>query len=58
MIEIVTSAVARNGLVFGSPRRNFGILGFDDNALHVELRSLKVGQRFDFQVPLGHWVLP
>lgn len=58
VIEIVTSAVARNGLVFGSPRRNFGILGFDDNALHVELRSLKVGQRFDFQVPLGHWVLP
>ena len=58
VIEIVTSAVARNGLVFGSPRRNFGILSFNDKSLHVELRSLKVGQRFDFQVPLSQWVLP
>jgi phosphodiesterase/alkaline phosphatase D-like protein len=58
VIEIVTSAVARKGLVFGSPRKNYGILSFDDQALRVELRSLKVGSRFDFRIPLDQWALP
>jgi alkaline phosphatase D len=58
VIEIVTSAVARNGIVFGSPRKNYGILTFDKQKLHVELRSLKVQWRFDFDIPLAHWTLP
>lgn len=58
VIEVVTSAVARNGLLFGSPRKNYGILTFDDKGLRVELRSRKVGWRFDFRVPLGQWFLP
>ena len=58
VIEIVTSAVARNGLVFGSPRKNYGILTFDETKLRVELRSLKVSWRFDFIIPLNNWVLP
>jgi alkaline phosphatase D len=58
IIEIVTSAVARNGIVFGSPRKNYGILTFDKQKLHVDLRSLKVQWRFDFNIPLSHWTLP
>lgn len=58
VIELVTSAVARNGIVFGSPRKNYGILTFQKDRLHVELRSLKVSWRFDFSIPLGHWELP
>jgi alkaline phosphatase D len=58
VIEIVTSGVARNGIVFGSPRENYGFLTFDEKKLHVDLRSLKVGGRFDFSIPLSKWVLP
>ena len=31
---------------------------FGDHAQQVELRTLKVGLRFDFQVPRSDWVLP
>ena len=58
VIEIVTSGVARNGIVFGSPRQNFGFLTFDQDSLHVNLRSLKAGGRFDFRIPLSRWELP
>jgi alkaline phosphatase D len=58
VIEIVSSAVARHGIVFGSPRRNYGILNFDDDRLRVQLRSLKVGWRFDFVIQRGQWSLP
>ena len=58
VIEIVSSGVARNGIVFGSPRRNYGLLTFDEEQVHVELRSLKVGGRFDFLILRNHWVLP
>ncbi len=58
VIEIVTSAVARRGLVFGALRKNYALLDFGDDAVRVELRSLKVGWRFDFMLPLQPWVLP
>ena len=58
VIEIVSSGVARNGIVFGSPRKNYGILTFDKEQVRVELRSLKVGGRFDFSIARNHWVLP
>lgn len=58
VIEIVSSAVARRGIVFGALRKNYGILTFDATELHVELKSLKVGWRFDFRVELDRWRLP
>ncbi len=58
VIEIVTSAVARRGLVFGAPRRNYGLFSFGPDAVRIELRNLKVGSRFDFRIPLSDWVLP
>ncbi|MCK6376684.1 MAG: alkaline phosphatase D family protein [Zoogloea sp.] len=59
VIEVVTSAVARNGIVFGSPRKNYGVFTFTDDAMRVELRSLKSAWRFDVTVPRqGQWALP
>jgi hypothetical protein len=58
VIEIVTSGVAHRGLAFGGLRQNYGMLTFDAAALHVELRSLKIGSRFAFSVPLSQWRLP
>lgn len=57
VLEIVTSAVARKGIVFGSPRKNYGILTFGDDAARVELRSLKAGWRFDVTIPFANWKL-
>ena len=58
VIEIVTSGVAHRGRAFGGLRKNYGVLTFDDTALHVELRSLKVGSRFAFSIPRSQWRLP
>ena len=58
VIEIVTSAVAQRSRSFGNVRRNYGVLTFESAALRVELRSLKVGGRFDFTVPMSNWSLP
>lgn len=58
VVEIVTSAVARRGLVFGAVRKNYGIFTFSDDAVRIELRSLKVSGRFDFNIPLSNWALP
>lgn len=58
MIELVTSAVARNSTVFGVPRKNYALLSFDDTGVRVEMRSLKAGWRFDFRIPLADWQLP
>jgi phosphodiesterase/alkaline phosphatase D-like protein len=58
VIEIVTSAVAQRSRSFGNVRQNYGVLTFESAALRVELRSLKVGGRFDFTVPLSNWSLP
>lgn len=54
----MTSAVARNGIVFGAERQNDAILTFDTQAVRVEMKSLKVGWRFDFKIPLQKWELP
>lgn len=58
IVEIVSSGVARDSTVFGRPRRNYGILTFGAESVRVELRSLKVGWRFDFCIPLADWRLP
>ena len=58
VIEIVTSAVAQRSRKFGSLRKNYGVLIFGPESVHVELRSRKVGSRFDFVVPLSRWSLP
>lgn len=57
VMEIVTSGVARNSLLFGAPRKNYGIFTFSDEAVRIELRSLKAGWRFDVKVPLSRWEL-
>lgn len=59
VIEIVTSAVARNCIVFGSPRKELlHLLNFDEQKVHVDLRSLKVQWRYKFDIPLANWALP
>lgn len=57
VIEIVTSAVARNGIMFGSPRQNYGILTVNDDSVQVELKSLKAGWRFDVTLKHSNWQL-
>jgi alkaline phosphatase D len=58
VIEIVTSAVAQRSRKFGTVRQNYGVLDFGAAAVQVELRSLKIGSRFAFEVPLARWTLP
>lgn len=58
VIEIVSSAVARRGMVFGAVRQNYAVLSFDEEGLRVDMGSLKVGGRLDFRIPLSKWALP
>jgi alkaline phosphatase D len=60
ILEIVTSAVARESFVFGKVRDNYAVLTFAPTGVRVELRSRKAGWRFDFTIPLGGnaWELP
>jgi alkaline phosphatase D len=58
VIEVVTSGVAQRSRAFGCLRQNYGVLEFGADALAVDLRSLKVGSRFNFTVPLAQWRLP
>jgi alkaline phosphatase D len=58
VIEIVTSGVAQRSRLFGTERRNYGVLTFDERGVHVQLRSLKVGSRFDFRIDRTDWQLP
>ena len=61
VIEIVSSAVARRGIVFGALRKNHGLLSFSAQGVQVQLKSLKAGWRFDFHIPLADgqpWQLP
>lgn len=57
VIEVVTSGVARTGLMYGSPRKNYGVLTFSDEAVRIDLRSLKAGSRFDLNIALANWTL-
>ncbi len=57
VIEVVSSAVARHGIVFGAPRKNYGILTFNNDAVRIQLRSLKPGGRFDTTIELANWRL-
>lgn len=57
VIEVVSSAVARHGVVFGAPRKNYGILTFNNDAVRIQLRSLKAGGRFDTTIELANWRL-
>ena len=58
VVEIVSSAVARIGSVFGAERRNWGLLHFGPDRLMVQLHSLKAPGRLAFELPLAHWALP
>lgn len=58
VIEVVSSAVARRGIVFGALRQNHGLLQFAADRVRVQLLSLKVSGRFDFDIPLSDWRLP
>ncbi len=58
VIEIVSSGVAQRGLLTGAERRNWGLLRFSREAMHVELHSLKIGSRMSFEVPWDDWRLP
>ena len=57
VIEIVTSGVARKGIVFGSVRENYAVLTFDPQKLKVDLRSLKAQWRLNFDLALDRWHL-
>ncbi|HST82625.1 MAG TPA: alkaline phosphatase D family protein [Kineosporiaceae bacterium] len=58
VMEIVTSGAARLGITNRGPRKNYGILTFDDEHMQVDLRSLQVHGRLKFTVPLSAWALP
>ena len=58
VIEVVTSGVAQCSRAFACVRQNYAVLDFGDEALSVDLRSLKVGSRCRFAVPLAQWWLP
>lgn len=57
VIEVVCSGVARRGLLFGGLRRNFGLLDFGADGLHIRLVSNKPGHRFETFVALADWQL-
>jgi phosphodiesterase/alkaline phosphatase D-like protein len=57
VIEIVSSGVARRGMIFGGLKRNYGILEFDPRGVDIDLRSNKVYSRFSTRVELACWVL-
>ena len=57
VIEVVSSAVARHGVVFGAPRKNYGVLTFNNDAVRIQLRSLKPGGRFETTIELANWRL-
>jgi PhoD-like phosphatase len=58
LIEIVTSAVARPSLLRGAERRNWGLFTFTNAAMRVQLFSLKVNWRKDFEITRAAWALP
>ena len=59
IVELVTSAVARKGILFGGPRKNYAVLDLDLQRLRVDLRSLKAGWRFKFDMPRTQpWAIP
>jgi len=57
VVEIVSSGVARKGIVFGGLLRNYGILTFDDESLRVDLRSNKPRWRQNAVLALADWRL-
>jgi alkaline phosphatase D len=57
VIEIVSSGVARKGLVFGGLRENFGLLDFDDQGVAVQLHGRKQRDRASFRIELDRWTL-
>lgn len=57
VLEVVTSGVARRGLVFGAARKNYGILTFAGDRVQVELRGLKSGDRFNATIARADWGL-
>jgi phosphodiesterase/alkaline phosphatase D-like protein len=57
VIEVVSSGVAKRGMVFGVLRQNYGVLDFGPEALHIELVGLRQGLRFDVTVPREAWHL-
>lgn len=57
VIEVVCSGVARRGLRFGGLRRNFGLLDFGADGLHIRLHGNKPGHRFESFVALADWRL-
>ena len=57
IVELVSSGVARKSLAFGTAHCNYGVLNFGPQALQVDLRSLKAGGRFSFEIALADWCL-
>jgi alkaline phosphatase D len=58
IVEIVTSGLARLGMVFHARRENWGLLTFDAQGMRVQLHSLQQSGRFDFRIELADWRLP
>jgi len=57
VIEVVSSGVARRGVIFGGRRRNYGVLSFDAHGVAVDLRSNKAYSRFKTYIEIDNWVL-
>lgn len=57
VVEVVSSGIARRGRVYGVERRNYGVLRFDGERLHVSLRSDTPGHRFETELSRADWRL-
>ena len=58
IVELTTSAVARKGMGFGGARGNYCVLEFDGDVMRVDLRSLKAGGRYRFEMSRNNWQIP
>ena len=58
IVEVVSSGLARLGLIFKARRENWGLLTFDNLGVRVELHGLKARDRFDVRIELADWRLP
>jgi len=58
LVEIVTSGVARRGIVNGKPRANYALLEFGPQSVRIEQRGLKSGDCWTGLLHRQHWQLP
>ena len=57
VLELVSSGIARHGVVFGGLRENYAILDFEDEGVDVNFHGHKRRDQMQFRIPLSQWSL-